>query len=275
MELETRVATASATGTQREVHVPHLIAHRGYTRMYPENTLLSIHQALKAGACYVEFDVQFSAEGIPVLFHDANMLRTTGLKGKLLETPLNQLLATQAGEFSRFGRRFLGAGIVIPPLADAVYLLKNWPQAHAFVEIKTETLEKFGIEKAVKTLVNVIKPAIEQCVVISYDALAIRCARAMGAKRIGWVMQKWNDETLSMATGLAPDYLFCNYTKIPKSEKKLWRGPWKWALYDVEDPELALELASMGADLIETPDVVDMLQHPLLHQRGCFDGCQI
>lgn len=255
--------------------IPRLVAHRGYAAVYPENTLLALNEALKYGACYIEFDVQFTSDGVPVLFHDATLKRTTGLEGRIMDFPYAEVRTFQACEPERFGHTFLNAGIGIPSLADAIYLLKNWPQARAFVEIKEESLEKLGIENAMRTLVKVLRPALSQCTVISYNDLAIRCARAMGARSIGWVIETWNADSRSSATNLTPDFLFCNYRKIPFATETLWRGPWKWALYEVTDPDQALELALNGADLIETMEIGDMMQHPVLRHGGCFDGCLI
>lgn len=273
MEMRTHEEPASVQHLGYGLPIPRLVAHRGFASEFPENTLLALNEALKQGACYVEFDVQFSQDGVPVLLHDGSLKRTTGHDGNVTDLPYSKLRTLQAYEPERFGRRFVNQGIGIPTLADAVYLLKNWPQVRAFVELKEESFPAHGIEYAVKSLVKVLQPAIAQCTVISYNDLAIRCARAMGARSIGWVVKDWNAESRANATGLTPDYLFCNYRKIPFETDILWRGPWKWALYEVTDPELAMILAARGADLIETMDVGEMLQHPVLRQEGCFDGC--
>ena len=54
------------------------------------------------------------------------------------------------------------------------------------------------------------------------------------------------------AEALAPDFLFCNHTRIPDPSTPLWPGPWQWAFYEVTDPALALDLARRGATLVET-----------------------
>ncbi len=274
MELQPSRTGPNGSEPSKRISIPRVIAHRGYAKLFPENTLLALHQALKSGACYVEFDVQFCADGTPVLFHDRYLGRTTTVDGDILNLPFDEVRTIQACETGRFGSRFANAGVAIPSLADAIYLLKLWPQAHAFVELKTESMEKFGIERVAKTTARLIKPALSQCTIISYDALTIRCARAMGAKAIGWILKEWTTEARRKATELAPDYLFCNYKKIPPADM-LWPGPWKWSLYDVKHPQLAIYLHTRGADFIETMDVGNMLQHPVLHQGGCFDGCQI
>lgn len=46
-----------------------LIAHQGYARRYPENSMLGIRAAIDAGARWIEVDVQMSDDGVLVLHH--------------------------------------------------------------------------------------------------------------------------------------------------------------------------------------------------------------
>ena len=248
--------------------IPHLIAHRGYAKHYPENTLVALEAALQAGACYIEFDVQLTADGVPMVCHDATLQRTAGLDQHLLSMTAAQLAGIYVNETARLGDKF--TDVAIPTLADVVALLKKWPHATAFVEMKEESLKAFGIENVVKAILKVLDPALGQCVLISFDRLAVRCARAMQQVRVGWVMHQWDAATRSAATALAPNYLFCNYKKIPPDDV-LWIGPWQWALYEVTNPEIALLLAARGASLSETLAIGEMLRYPLLRKQGCFE----
>jgi glycerophosphoryl diester phosphodiesterase len=47
-----------------------VIAHRGYTRQFPDNTLEAFRAAREIGVDGVEFDVQETADGAFVVFHD-------------------------------------------------------------------------------------------------------------------------------------------------------------------------------------------------------------
>lgn len=51
-----------------------LIAHRGYSAMYPENTMTSFR---KARSKVVEFDVRKTLDNVPVVIHDRALDRTT------------------------------------------------------------------------------------------------------------------------------------------------------------------------------------------------------
>ncbi len=240
--------------------IPHLIAHRGYAKHFPENTLVALEAALQAGAGYIEFDVQLTADGVPVVFHDDTLQRTAGSEQRLLSMTAEQLKSIYVNESARLGEKF--TGVTIPTLLEIVALLQKWPHATAFVEMKEESLKAFGIENVVKAILKVLQPVLDQCVLISFDRLAVRCARAMQQVRVGWVMHQWDTATQSAATALAPNYLFCNYKKIPPDDV-LWIGPWQWALYEVTNPEIALLLAARGASLIETMAIGEMLRYPL------------
>lgn len=47
-----------------------VIAHRGYSGKFPENTMLAFKKAYKAGADEIELDVQLSKDNVPVIIHD-------------------------------------------------------------------------------------------------------------------------------------------------------------------------------------------------------------
>ena len=56
-----------------------LAAHRGFRAKYPENTMLSFEKSL--GKCdFLEFDVQMSKDGVPIVFHDNKLYRTTNIQ---------------------------------------------------------------------------------------------------------------------------------------------------------------------------------------------------
>ena len=60
-----------------------IIAHRGASADAPENTLESVLLAWEQNADAVEVDIQLTADGEIVIFHDENTLRMTGVPGLL------------------------------------------------------------------------------------------------------------------------------------------------------------------------------------------------
>ena len=92
-----------------------IIAHRGFSARAPENTLAALDAAVSAGADAVEFDIQTGGDGIPVLFHDAMLSRTTNGVGPVRRRTLSQMKGLDAGKW--FSPDF--AGEQIPSLAEA------------------------------------------------------------------------------------------------------------------------------------------------------------
>ncbi|MBI5451309.1 MAG: glycerophosphodiester phosphodiesterase [Gammaproteobacteria bacterium] len=240
---------------EHAIPLPTLIAHRGYAARYPENTLPALEAALRAGARYVEIDIQLSADHQPFLFHDETLLRTTGQPGLITELDSHAIARLDAREPARLGDRF--RDIAVPSLADFVTLMNQWPQCRALVEIKEESLQRFGIELTTDTVLQQLASLGDQAIVISYDEACLRHARQRTGCAIGWVLRNYDQHHRNAAERLQPEWLICNHAKTGTGQ--LWPGRWHWALYEVIDPILALQLAKRGATLIETMAIGELL----------------
>jgi glycerophosphoryl diester phosphodiesterase len=238
------------------VKPPELIAHRGYALRYPENTLPSLRAAIRAQARYLHFDVQMTGDGVPVVLRDADLWRTAGVAGNVLDMSLAEVMQVEVNETDRLGSRF--TSVHIPLLGEAVALLEEHPNVVAFVELKGASVNRFGVEPVVARVLEVLQPVLDRCVVISFDWLAIERAREAGAPAVGWVLEEWCEEARAIAERLKPEYLLCDYRMVA-DDPGLWPGPWRWALYEVIDPELALALAVAGAEFVETTAIKEML----------------
>lgn len=116
---------------------PRIFAHRGLTyqnnrQVADENTLYAFELALKAGADYLESDIQVTSDGVPVLFHDADLKRLLGKSTSISNMSLNELIAIR-----------LPLGGSIPTLAEA---LESFPDAKFNLDLKTVRAETVGIE---------------------------------------------------------------------------------------------------------------------------------
>jgi glycerophosphoryl diester phosphodiesterase len=91
------------------------IAHRGlHDQSRPENSLSAIEAAVQRGFP-VEIDVQMSADGRAVVFHDWNLLRLTGLDARVRNT--------HSGKIA--GLRLAGGTERVPFLEDVLDLIKG------------------------------------------------------------------------------------------------------------------------------------------------------
>ncbi|MEO1170568.1 MAG: glycerophosphodiester phosphodiesterase family protein [Myxococcota bacterium] len=75
------------------------VAHRGYSRVAPENTIAAARVAIAAGATHIECDVHGSAEGTPYVIHDPTVDRTTGQSGILAEMRNTEIDGLDAGSW--------------------------------------------------------------------------------------------------------------------------------------------------------------------------------
>jgi len=99
--------------------LPRIMGHRGAAGTAPENTLAGLRMAAEQGAQWIEFDVMLSGDGVPVLFHDDSLKRTTGSDALMADTPLADLRKLEAGAW--FAPEF--AGEPIPTLQEALRFL--------------------------------------------------------------------------------------------------------------------------------------------------------
>ncbi|XP_067115419.1 glycerophosphodiester phosphodiesterase 1 isoform X1 [Osmerus mordax] len=113
----TRQVLRPARGTVGSSGVS-VVAHRGGGHEAPENTIAAIREAGKNGATGVELDLEFSADGIPILMHDDTVLRTTNGQGPLNQLTFSELRKLDASTKHRLSDRF--AGEMIPTLHEAV-----------------------------------------------------------------------------------------------------------------------------------------------------------
>jgi glycerophosphoryl diester phosphodiesterase len=128
----------SMFGTLRSPGDSALIAgHRGDRSAAPENTLPALQSALDGSMVYVETDIRLSADGVPVLIHDARVDRTTNGSGKVSELTLAQLQQLDAGSW--FTKSY--TGLRIPTLESFLVILAE-SNKKAMLELKGDWTEE-------------------------------------------------------------------------------------------------------------------------------------
>ena len=79
-------------------------AHRGYSGLYPENTMLAFEKAAETGCDGIELDVQLTKDGTVVVIHDETVDRTTWGTGRVLDYTYEELRKLDASRL--FGDRY-------------------------------------------------------------------------------------------------------------------------------------------------------------------------
>lgn len=107
-----------------------IIAHRGFSGKYPENTMLAFKKAIEIGAGGIELDVHLSKDGQLVVMHDKNLERTTNGTGLINQTMYSEIAKLDAGQGEH------------PPLLEPVIALCKEHGTFLNIEIKARDVEK-------------------------------------------------------------------------------------------------------------------------------------
>ena len=157
------MAEPSTTGTGDGFFagpLPRILAHRGLATDAPENTLLAFLSALAIGATHLETDVHASADGVAVISHDADLVRTAGRVARIDE--LN---------FDELNRVDLGHAQTYPSLEEA---LDAFPEARFNIDLKSDAV----VTPAVEAILRV--RAVRRVLVTSFDnERRLRAVRAL------------------------------------------------------------------------------------------------
>ena len=227
----------------------HMVARRGNSREFPDNTLAALRSALGLGARFIEIDVHLSSDGVPVVAYDRQFARVANFE----ELSAAQLALLDAGQPERFGDRFSGDAR-ISSLEATLGLLAGRPEITAFIFIGNVSVRRFGREHVISQVIRTLKPVRTRCVLGSTDLATICAARNMTGYPVAWILPAYDDHTRLKYEALQPDYLFCDHAFLPL-DYTLWRGPWRWLVYEIDTLDAVLELGARGAHFVATRDV--------------------
>ena len=231
-------------------HIP-VVAHRGLSRLYPENTLSSVLGALDAGLDKVEIDIQMSADGVPVVHHDADLLRMSGRGGDLRKRSWAQLKKIYVGEPGRFGSYY--AQEKLCSLRQLALALTSYGPFTLFVELKEESLIPFGREAMLAAVAEALQPIHQRCVLISFDIKVLQLARRDTRFPLGVVLRNVKQLKGSEVKQLKPEWIFCDHALVPKTGAlRAIFGASKTCVYEVPQVDRARALLKRGIHALET-----------------------
>lgn len=233
------------------------VAHRGQSADFPENTLQSIARAIACGASAVEFDLQMTADLVPVVCHDISLERTAGEAINIAGTHYEELLRYSVGEAERLGGKF--ADIRLPALREMVAMLQQSSQVTAFVELKDESIAVFSIEPFVRQVGDALAPIAAQCVLIADSLDALLLSRKLFGFPIGWIVHRWDEGDHLLAKQHGVDYLVTSIEHCLHRSHEFAADPWEWMVYETQDVKIAAALFAQGIRYVESNDVCAVL----------------
>ncbi len=122
--------------------MPRVVAHRGDSKHFPENTLEAFLSAVKMGVDVIETDVHLSKDNVVVIWHDETLDRNTNGSGRIEDHVVNELIEFDAGyTFSKDGGKtfpFRNKGVKLCTFEQA---LIKCPNQRFNVDLKTKDLK--------------------------------------------------------------------------------------------------------------------------------------
>lgn len=231
-----------------------VIAHRGFweTENSAQNSIASLK---KAGAikCYgSEFDVQMTADGVLVVFHDAKV------QGKVIEdTPYDSLKMIR-----------LANGEAIPTLEEYLQAAKKIGKTRLILEIKPHATSQRETEVVGKVVAQVKTAGLlNKTDYISFSIHAAKeVIRLLPEAQVAYLEGDLSPEEVKAAGCTGLDYHYRVFQKNPDWVKKAHDLGLTVNVWTVDKEEVMKEVIGQGVDFITTNQPV-LLQN-LLRERG-------
>ncbi|MBA2481885.1 MAG: glycerophosphodiester phosphodiesterase [Planctomycetes bacterium] len=160
-----------------------VIAHRGDSTHYPENTLAAFASAIALGADEIECDVRVTRDGVPVIHHDATLRRVLGVDALVSDLSCAEVLALVPTR-SRDG----GAEVRVPTLEQMLDAVGGIP-------LQIELKEPSAVAATVAALRARADASLYGRVILtSFHRDLILAARALDDRlSVGWLMTDDHD----------------------------------------------------------------------------------
>ena len=230
-------------------------AHRGASKYYPENTILSIREGIKTGATGLEIDVHKSKDNKLVVIHDEDIERTFIGKGLVKDYTLKELKV-----FKCRNKNFEdNLECRIPTLEEVLELVKA-SRVILNIELKTDEIHYEGIEKDVIDLVN--KYELKNRVILSsFNHESIKISREIDSEfKTGLLYYQPIKDVVNYAkdfgaNAIHPDIRLVSEELIKEAKE----NNIDVNIYTVNTPILMRKLISAGVSGVFT-DYPDLLQ---------------
>ena len=234
------------------LNLPKIIGHRGIKALVPENTILSINEAIKHNLKWIEVDVKVSKDNVPFLLHDDLLDRTTSGKGYPYEYSYKYIHNLDAGTWFDPKLSYL-----YPPTLKEVLDICSKKNIGVNIELKpNKEKEKENVE----AISNLIQNNNFNCQYFfsSFDFFSIKLMRNfMPTSYLGYLINDFNNNNYLKMLDVCLNFkCFCigfNIKLINKEILKLCKdNKLKTTVYSDSNIDLvqAKELWSLGVDSV-------------------------
>ena len=199
-------------------HPVRAVNHRGFNKEAPENTISAYRLSKEKGFLFVECDVSFTSDNVPVLLHDDTVNRTSNGRGKVSEMTFEALRRLDFGGW--VSEKY--AGEKIPTFEEFIFFCRN-VGLYPYIELK----EGFNKERAEMLMRLVRRYGMYGKVTwISFFADSLTYIKNIDEKaRLGFLTEKLTEKDVATAkalrTGKNEVFIDTKYTKVNKKTVKM------------------------------------------------------
>jgi glycerophosphoryl diester phosphodiesterase len=253
-------------------HQPLIIGHRGASAVAPENTLAAFSRALADGADGIEFDVRRAQDGVPVIIHDASLMRTAQIDSLVAPLTSTELVRLDVGtwfnrQYPRFARDEYTREKI--PTLEAVFRHLHTAKALLYLEMKCNGCDDPELAVEVVNLVRA-HAMVDRVIVESFELTAIHQVKRIDSRiRTAALFEPSLARPVSFVrrlkmVGLALD---CGADEIAfhralvdrHTVAKAKTSGLKVVVWTVDRPDWIKRGESMGIDALITNDPAQML----------------
>ena len=236
--------------------LPQVVAHRGYSAVFPENTLAAFAGAIDIGVDFIELDVQLSKDGQVVVFHDTNLNRITGTDGAVSDYTYEELSMMDAGSW--FSPAYVGERI--PTLLEVLQLIKD-SDCRVYLELK-DIGDVEGFEEAVLDVTNQCGMT-ERCIFASFRYEYLAHFKELDAGLL--TLYNTTSGNTTLPADFPADYYGLYMENVTAAAIDAIHQAGKQAfVWTVNTPQQIRNVQIMGADGIVTnyPGIAKVVRHP-------------
>ncbi len=222
-----------------------IIAHRGSSMDAPENTLAAIQMAVDAGSDFIEIDVQETADGVVVVFHDSDYKRLGGKKLNIWDAKSQDLPSIEIGSW--FDPKF--SDQTTPTLKQVFDICRG--KSGVLIELKYYGHD-VALEQKVIDIVEAEKMT-DQIMIMSLNYPGMQKVRKL---RPDWKIGLLSTVALGDITKLDVDFLGLNSrAATPKLVKRAHANDIEIFVWTVNTPLDISAMTSRGVDglITDTP----------------------
>jgi len=231
-----------------------LVAHRGFSGQYPENTMIAFEKAVEEKYDQIELDVRLSKDSVPLVIHDATINRTSNGGRKFVhDLTIEELKKYDFGSW--FDRKFQGERIAT--LEEVLQLLEK-EEISINIELKNGPIIPLNLEEEVLKLVRKYNMQ-DRTLYSSFDHQSVlRLYKLDPTIKVGLIFHinlvnvfDYINSLDMEVYSIHPNYFYVTEKMAIEAKK----SGLKLNVYTVDDIKLARELEKIGVDSLITNQI--------------------